>query len=95
MSPQTNQTIALVAIVLLALSTVAIWDIAGERTQMATEAKQADAVDQQVTNRQAVGDYDGDSISDSRDACPTRAETNNGFKDGDGCPDVVASTGAS
>lgn len=40
-------------------------------------------------------DYDGDGIPNSRDACPTRPETYNGFQDADGCPDVVATTGAS
>lgn len=40
-------------------------------------------------------DYDGDGVPDDRDACPTRPETVNGFQDGDGCPDVVATTGAS
>jgi hypothetical protein len=40
-------------------------------------------------------DYDGDGLPDDRDVCPTRPETVNGFQDGDGCPDVVATTGAS
>lgn len=40
-------------------------------------------------------DYDGDGIPDSVDRCPTRPETLNGFKDGDGCPDIVATSGAS
>jgi len=40
-------------------------------------------------------DFDGDGIPDDRDACPTRPETVNGFRDGDGCPDVVATTRAS
>ncbi|MFB6096011.1 MAG: thrombospondin type 3 repeat-containing protein [Haloferacaceae archaeon] len=40
-------------------------------------------------------DYDGDGIPDSTDRCPTRPETVNGYQDGDGCPDVVATTGAS
>lgn len=42
-----------------------------------------------------VPDYDRDGIPDGTDRCPTRPETVNGFKDGDGCPDVVATTGAS
>ena len=33
-------------------------------------------------------DTDGDGITDSNDKCPTKAETVNGFKDTDGCPDV-------
>jgi len=40
-------------------------------------------------------DYDGDGIPDSADRCPTRPETMNGYQDGDGCPDVVSTTGAS
>lgn len=40
-------------------------------------------------------DYDGDGIPDGPDRCPTRPETFNGYKDGDGCPDVVATSGAS
>ncbi|WP_137285747.1 thrombospondin type 3 repeat-containing protein [Halorussus salinisoli] len=95
MSRSTNRTIALLAIVLLVLSTVIVWDIAGERNRMATEAQKADAVSDQVTTRQAAGDYDGDGIGDSQDACPTRPETKNGFQDGDGCPDIVTTTGAS
>ena len=34
-------------------------------------------------------DTDGDGITDSNDKCPTQAETVNGFKDTDGCPDVI------
>lgn len=40
-------------------------------------------------------DYDDDGISDATDQCPTRPETVNGFRDQDGCPDVVKQTGAS
>lgn len=32
-------------------------------------------------------DSDGDEIEDARDDCPTHAESYNGFKDDDGCPD--------
>ncbi len=34
-------------------------------------------------------DHDADGISDADDKCPTEAETKNGFKDKDGCPDEV------
>lgn len=36
-------------------------------------------------------DSDGDGIPDDRDACPNAAETVNGCKDDDGCPDAVMS----
>lgn len=87
--------IAVLAVALLVLSAAVVWDVADERDRMATEAQTADAISNQVTARQAVDDYDGDGIVDSRDACPTRPETKNGFQDQDGCPDVVTTTGAS
>jgi parallel beta-helix repeat protein len=34
-------------------------------------------------------DSDGDGIADRDDACPTQAETVNGYQDSDGCPDSV------
>ena len=34
-------------------------------------------------------DSDGDGIVDRRDSCPTQAETRNGYKDEDGCPDEL------
>ena len=34
-------------------------------------------------------DADRDGIPDSRDACPSQAETINGYLDGDGCPDTT------
>ncbi|MFB6179691.1 MAG: thrombospondin type 3 repeat-containing protein [Halorientalis sp.] len=40
-------------------------------------------------------DYDGDGIPDSVDQCPRRPERFNGFQDRDGCPDIVATSGAS
>lgn len=48
-----------------------------------------------TTTTTAPPDYDGDGIPDATDRCPTRPETVNGFRDGDGCPDVVATTRAS
>lgn len=72
--------------------TVAIGDV---RERRATEQQRDDLVDTQVATRQAPEDYDGDGAPDNRDDCPTRPETENGFQDGDGCPDVVATTGAS
>lgn len=90
-----DRVVAVLAIALLLGSAAVAWDVSGERDRMATEAKQADAVADQVPSRQAAADYDGDGIADDRDACPTRPETTNGFQDGDGCPDLVATTGAS
>jgi len=62
------------------------------RAAQATEKAQSDLVDQTVSERQAPADYDGDGINDSGDKCPTRPETDNGFQDSDGCPDVVETT---
>ncbi|MFC7045611.1 thrombospondin type 3 repeat-containing protein [Halobacteriaceae archaeon GCM10025711] len=84
-----------VAVVLLVASLGVVWQIADVRAEQAASAKADDLVNQQVPARQAPTDYDGDGVNDSSDACPTRAETTNGFQDGDGCPDVVATTGAS
>ena len=68
-------------------------------TPAATEPSRATSVPTTApgTGRSATQkrDFDGDGIPDDRDACPTRPETVNGFQDGDGCPDVVATTGAS
>jgi OOP family OmpA-OmpF porin len=36
-----------------------------------------------------VADADGDRILGADDRCPDRAETPNGFEDGDGCPDEL------
>ncbi len=35
-----------------------------------------------------VPDTDGDGLDDARDACPQQAETLNGYKDDDGCPEA-------
>jgi len=90
-----KQRITVVAIVVLVVAIPAIWQIGGVRAAQATEKKQSDLIDQTVPTRQAPADYDGDGTSDSADKCPTRPETTNGFLDGDGCPDVVETTGAS
>ncbi|WP_407066879.1 hypothetical protein [Haloarcula sediminis] len=90
-----KQRITIVAIVVLVVAVPALWQIGDVRAAQATEEKQSDLVDQTVSTRQAPNDYDGDGINDSADECPTRPETNNGFQDTDGCPDVVETTGAS
>ncbi|MFB6154865.1 MAG: hypothetical protein ABEJ22_03150 [Haloferacaceae archaeon] len=89
-----QRTITLLAVLVLVATVAAGWQIADVRDAQAADAKTAD-VTKQVTSRQATSDYDGDGIDDGVDRCPTRPETQNGFQDGDGCPDVVATTGAS
>ncbi len=95
----TNQrrdvAITLVALVVLAATVPAVLAVSEVREQHAAQTQRQDLVDNQVTSRQAPTDYDGDGIADGNDACPTRPETANGFQDGDGCPDIVATTGAS
>ncbi|MEF8855974.1 MAG: thrombospondin type 3 repeat-containing protein [Haloplanus sp.] len=91
----TDRRITVVAVVVLVAAVPLLWGIADVRTAQAADAKQADVADTTVSTRQAPDDYDGDGIPDSMDRCPTRPETANGFRDGDGCPDVVETTGAS
>jgi hypothetical protein len=90
-----KQRISVVALVILVAATPVLWQVSNVRAAYATEEKQSDLVNQTVTTRQAPNDYDGDGVTDSTDRCPTRPETENGFQDTDGCPDVVATTGAS
>jgi hypothetical protein len=90
-----KQRITIAAIILLAVAVPALWQVGDVRATQATEEKQSDLVNQVVSERQALADYDGDGINDSSDKCPTRPETNNGFRDSDGCPDIVETTGAS
>lgn len=90
-----KQRVTVVAIVVLVVAVPALWQIGDARATMATEDTQREYVNQTVSTRQAPADYDGDGITDSADQCPTRPETTNGFQDSDGCPDVVATTGAS
>lgn len=90
-----KQRISVVALVILVVSVPVLWQVSSVRAASATEEKQSDLINQTVATRQAPNDYDGDGISDSTDKCPTRPETENGFQDSDGCPDVVATTGAS
>lgn len=37
-------------------------------------------------------DKDRDGVPDTIDKCPTKAETRNGYRDTDGCPDVITTT---
>ena len=95
MSTSRKQLVTVGAVLVLVLSLVVVWNVAAVRADRATDAEQTALADQQVTARQSPTDWDGDGVADARDACPTRPETTNGFQDGDGCPDVVATTGAS
>ena len=95
MTRRREVTITVVALVVLAATVPVVLAVTEVREQQADAKQRQDLVDDQVTSRQASNDYDGDGIADSNDTCPTRAETNNDFQDGDGCPDVVATTGAS
>ena len=95
MSTSRKQLVTVGAVLVLVLSLVVVWNVAAVRADRATDAEQTALADQQVTARQSPTDWDGDGVADAQDACPTRPETTNGFQDGDGCPDVVATTGAS
>ncbi|MEA5388106.1 hypothetical protein VB779_14390 [Haloarculaceae archaeon H-GB11] len=95
MSWTDKQRITIVAIVVLVAAVPVLWQVGDVRATQATEEKQSDLINQTVSTRQAPIDYDGDGINDSTDKCPTRPETTNGFQDSDGCPDIVATTGAS
>lgn len=95
MSWTTRERMTVVAIVLLVASVPLLCQVDSVRAAQATEKQQTELVQQTVTDRQAANDYDGDGIPDATDQCPTRPETDNGFRDDDGCPDVVESTGAS
>jgi len=94
MSLRREAAVTVAALVVIGVSVPAVLAIEDVRQQQATDERQA-TVDTQVTARQAANDYDGDGIPDGNDTCPTRSETDNGYQDDDGCPDVVATTGAS
>lgn len=95
MSWSEKQRITVVAVIVLVVAIPLLWQIGDVRAGQVTEEKQSELVNQTVTTRHAPADYDGDGVTDSQDRCPTRPETTNGFQDSDGCPDVVATTGAS
>lgn len=94
-SANTDQVVTVVAVVLLVATLALTWSIADVRRTQAAESQRSELINRTVTDQQAPGDYDGDGVPDGQDRCPTRPETDNGFQDDDGCPDVVASTGAS
>jgi hypothetical protein len=95
MSLTRNQRVSVAAAIVLLATVGILWQIGDVRTMQATEEKQAELEAQVVTAREIPDDYDGDGIADAADRCPTRPETDNGFQDDDGCPDVVETTGAS
>jgi hypothetical protein len=95
MSLTRKQFATVAAVVVLLTAVPVLWQIEHVRATQATQTQQDDLVDQVVTARETPDDYDGDGASDATDRCPTRPETENGFQDGDGCPDVVETTGAS
>lgn len=90
-----KQRVTVLAVAVMVATVPVLWQIGDVRVTYATEEKRSDLVDGTVTTRHAPSDYDGDGVADSTDRCPTRPETDNGFQDADGCPDVVATTGAS
>lgn len=95
MSRPSKQWIAVVAMLLVVSSLAVTWQVADVRESQRGDARKQELVDRQVASRQAPDDYDGDGVPDATDRCPTRPETDNGFRDDDGCPDVVTTTGAS
>lgn len=95
MSQPSKQTIAVVAIVVLVSSLAVTWQVGTVRDVQAEQTEKQQLIDYQVADRQASDDYDGDGVSDADDKCPRRPETENGFQDGDGCPDIVTTTRAS
>ncbi|WP_123538408.1 hypothetical protein [Halosimplex salinum] len=90
-----KQRVTVVAIVVLVVTVPVLWQIGDIRATQATEDTRSDLVEQTVSERRAPADYDGDSVDDAADRCPTRPESVNGYQDADGCPDVVETTGAS
>ena len=95
MSQRSETAVTVAAILLLVAAIPLTWFVADVRQEQAMAEKRAELAQDQVPTRQAQNDWDGDGIRDGRDVCPTRPETTNGFQDDDGCPDLVATTGAS
>jgi len=95
MSRTAKQRITVAAVIVVVAAVPLVWQVGDVRAAQATTDEQTELVEQTVTARQVQGDYDGDGVSDSTDRCPQRPETDNGYRDDDGCPDVVETTGAS
>jgi len=88
-----TQQVTVVAVVLFLLTVPVLWQISSVRAAQVT-TEPAETMET-VSTQQVPDDYDGDGIPDATDQCPQRPETENGFQDDDGCPDVVETTGAS
>jgi len=95
MSGRSHRRLAVLAVVVILASAPVVAEVRDSRERRVADARSRDLVDDVVAQRVAPGDFDGDGVRDARDACPRRPETDNGFRDDDGCPDVVATTGAS
>lgn len=95
MSPRTKTTVTVAALVVLAVTVPTVLAFGDVRERQADAQQRQNLVADHVTSRHSPTDYDGDGIADANDVCPTRPETSNGYQDGDGCPDVAATTGAS
>ncbi|MDY6775413.1 MAG: hypothetical protein SV253_04960 [Halobacteria archaeon] len=95
MKQKHRRAVTFAAVFVLILSIAVTWQVGVYRETQAKESKTEDLVNSQVQKRHSTNDYDGDGITDASDRCPTRPETQNGFEDSDGCPDIVTTTGAS
>ena len=62
--------------------------IHGEADPRPPEEEDADGIEDEDAGYDADGDEDDDRILNQHDRCPNDAETYNGFKDEDGCPDI-------
>ena len=89
-------TFAVLAVVLTVLTVPAVATYRTTHTpHRATDAKAAPGTAGRSASHGTARDTDHDGIPNARDQCPNRPERYNGYRDGDGCPDVVARTGAS
>lgn len=97
MSWTTDQYVTAAAVFLLVLSVPLTFQIADARAGRAGQptADHTQTTVAKATSGQTTNDGDGDGVPDSTDRCPKQPETQNGYRDGDGCPDTVATTSAS
>lgn len=90
-----REVLTAVASAVVAASLPLTLEIDGLRRRQSMEDRKTSLQQETVDVRRTTGDFDGDGVDDEGDSCPRRPETVNGFRDLEGCPDVVASTGAS